>query len=115
MYVVHGSGVKNGTIYQHKYLDDEYTPSVFMSWSYNVSASGNDSGVDDMGGYLHWKPISYQDHSRKSTTSQQVRVVSAGGYPECSVESLPRGLATALFGEEAVSYTHLTLPTIYSV
>ena len=33
----------------------------------------------------------------------------------CEKPSVARDVATALYGRKAVSYTHLTLPTIYSV
>ena len=98
MFIVHGPKVNNGSVSQITYLDDEFTPSIFSSWTYNVS--GNMSVSDDLGGYLHWKPISYQDSGRKSTVSQQVNVVSAGDIPECQLLTLPKGLATALFGDD---------------
>ena len=97
MYIIHGPKVKNGSVHQDQSIDDEYTPSVFSTWTYNVS--GNDSKFHDLGGYLHWKPISYQDPSRKSTESQQVNVVSAGDTLACLADSPPLGLAMALFGD----------------
>lgn len=97
MFIVHGSRVKNGTNKLHQYIDDEFTPSIFSSWTYDVS--GRDKDRSDLGGYLHWKPISYEDASRKSTLSQQIHVLSAGNDSSCEVSKLPLGLATALFGD----------------
>ena len=100
--IIHGAQVNNGSSTLDEYLDDEYTPSIFSSWSYNVSGKDTQE-FEDMGGYVHWKPISYQDGSRKSTISQQVNVVVAGDSQECILESIPKGLARALFGEQVDS------------
>lgn len=110
MFIIHGSNVENGTVTEKEYLDDEYTPSIFSSWTYNVSGKDISSNFNDMGGYLHWKPISYQDSARKSTTSQQIKVKSAGNASECELRTLPKGLATALFGDvvNPVSVSNVT-------
>ena len=95
--LIHGENVQNGSVTVLKSLDDEYTPSVFSSYTYQTSGSQfNETRV----GYMQWKPISYQDSSRKSTSSQQLHIVSAD-TPEaidCKVEEIPAGLASSLYG-----------------
>lgn len=102
MFLIHGPQVKNGSLTLDRYLDDEYTPSIFSSWTYNVSGK-HLRDFYNMSGYLHWKPISYQDNTRRSTISQQVTIKTAGDAQECSVKLLPKGLATALFGDKVNS------------
>ena len=103
LFVVHGPKVKPGEFQQHQSLDDEYTPSVFSSWTYNVS--GDDSKFHDLGGYIHWKPISYQSESRKSTESQQITLVSTADVDACTNYSSLEGFAAALFGSNASNVT----------
>ena len=103
MFVVHGPNVKPGEFQQDQSLDDEYTPSVFSSWIYNVS--GSDSNFHDMGGYIHWKPISYQSSARKSTESQQITMITTAGTQACTVDQPPRGLALALLNNRASNVT----------
>ncbi len=103
MFVVHGLNVKHGKFQQGQSLDDEYTPSVFSSWTYNVS--GNDTDFHDMGGYIHWKPISYQSSARKSTESQQINIVTTADTQACRSYPPLRGLASALFGDEVSNVT----------
>ena len=90
MVVLHGKNVKNGSILLKRTNDDEYTPSVFSSLTYNMSAP--------LGGFIQWKPISYQNSGRKSTASQQVSVLPTGLVEECQLKSVPEGLASALYG-----------------
>jgi len=97
--IIHGGNVKNGSIHLNRTSDDEYTPSVFSTYTYHVSGKNKDS--NDMGGYAQWKPISYQDKNRKSTSSQQVTIVPTAQVSTCSVQDLPEGLAEALFGNES--------------
>lgn len=97
--VIHGENVQNGSVSLSKSSDDEYTPSVFTTYTY--SAGGNHS----MGGYAQWKPISYQSAGRKSTESQQVAVVPTAHVDECEVLVVPRGLASALMGSNISSET----------
>lgn len=94
--MVHGKNVRNGTIAVDKTTDDEYTPSVFSTYTYNTSGSKNSS--NSIGGYIQWKPISYQSSGRKSTSSQQVRVIQVESEEECDVSAVPEGLASALYG-----------------
>lgn len=103
LFVVHGPKVKPGEFQQHQSLDDEYTPSVFSSWTYNVS--GDDSKFHDLGGYIHWKPISYQSKGRKSTESQQINLVPTADVDACTNYSSLEGLAAALFGGNASNVT----------
>lgn len=90
--VLHGKNVKNGSILLKWTNDDEYTPSVFSSFTYNMSAP--------LGGFAQWKPIAYQSSKRKSTASQQVFVLPTGLVEECQLKSVPEGLASALYGSD---------------
>lgn len=90
--VLHGKDVENGSILLERTTDDEYTPSVFSWFTYNMSAP--------LGGFAQWKPISYQSNKRKSTASQQVSVLPTGSVEECQLSSVPEGLARALYGSD---------------
>jgi hypothetical protein len=103
MFVVHGPKVKPGEFQQDQSLDDEYTPSVFSSWTYNVS--GDDSKFSDLGGYIHWKPISYQSEARKSTESQQINLVPTADVDACTNHSSLEGLAATLYDGIASNVT----------
>ena len=106
MLIVHGPQVQNGSSSVHKYLDDEFTPSVFSSWTYGVQGKSQvDPGLK---GYLHWKPISYEDSDRKSTTSQQINILSGGNDSSCTISDLPASLATALFGVRVNDSTRMS-------
>lgn len=78
---------KNGTIESHFSKDDEYTPSIFLTYNYLFKF------VNSMQGYVQWKPISYLSVERKSTKSEQVNAILS---PE-TVPVLPSGLASALY------------------
>ena len=104
--LVHGANVKNGSILLNQTNDDEYTPSVFSTFTYNTS--GKLSNSSSLGGYAQWKPISYQSEGRKSTSSQQVTVVPTAHVPECEVQEVPEGLATALFGSSLQNVSNVT-------
>ena len=104
MMVVHGHNVKSGSITMGKSPDDEYTPSVFTTFTYHTSGRNNAS----VGGFAQWKPISYQSSGRKSTESQQVTIVPAGNISECLVKEVPHGLASALFGSDVSSVGNVT-------
>lgn len=97
--IIHGENVRNGSVTIVKTMDDEYTPSVFSSYTYQTSGAFiNKTRV----GYVQWKPISYQSNSRKSTSSQQLNIVSAD-MPEdidCEVDEVPAGLASSLYGTD---------------
>ena len=105
LFVVHGPMVNPGELTQAQTLDDEYTPSVFSSWTYKVS--GNVSKFHDLGGYIHWKPISYQSPSRKSTESQQIKLVTTADTEACTRHRPPEGLAAALYGGGVSNVTRL--------
>ena len=107
LFIVHGPMVKPGELKQAQTLDDEYTPSVFSSWTYNVS--GNISKFHDLGGYIHWKPISYQSEARKSTESQQIKLIT--DTQACTLNRLPKGLAAALYGGDV----SLNVTRLYAV
>ena len=97
MMIIHGPNVENGSIDILRYSDDEYTPSVFSTYTYKTS--GNSKNPNEyQGGYVQWKPISYQDDGRKSTASQQVTVQPAKSSSLCMVNEIPVGLASALYG-----------------
>ena len=113
LFVVHGPNVKNGELQQDQSLDDEYTPSVFSSWTYNVSGEVED--FHDMGGYIHWKPISYQSEGRKSTESQQIKLLPTDEFDACVNNSLPEGLARALYGDIVALNETLNVTRWYAV
>ncbi len=96
MILVHGPALKNGSIGIKRTSDDEYTPSVFSSYTYE-SEPDQKSLSDEW--FFQWKPISYQDDGRKSTSSQQVAVVPTGGWQECEMERIPESLVSQLYGE----------------
>ncbi len=104
VFLIHGRNVKNGSIDIKKTTDDEYTPSVFSTYTYNTSGKRPlaDGNGDTEGGYLQWKPISYQSKGRKSTSSQQIEVIPAG--EACKLD-IPTGLATALYGNDTGNVT----------
>ena len=82
--------LSNGTINETFSLDDEYTPSIFRTYTYLFGKPGIHQG------YLQWKPISYLSADRKSTSSQQVTYVPADLYNNETL-ILPYGLPTALY------------------
>lgn len=97
--VIHGRNVQNGSISLGKSSDDEYTPSVFTTCTYNAGRNHS------TGGYAQWKPISYQSSGRKSSESQQVTIMPTAHVDECEVTVVPRGLASALMGSNISSQT----------
>lgn len=99
MILLHGENVNNGSIVKETTTDDEYTPSVFSTNTYNTSGRSHPKSNDSLG-YVQWKPISYQSVERKSTSSQQVNVVTTGTLKVCLVREVPLGLASALYGTE---------------
>lgn len=103
--IIHGENVENGSISLGKSSDDEYTPSVFTTFTYNTSGKDQTHYSPSTGGYAQWKPISYQSSGRKSTQSQQVAILPTADVPACEVGVLPRGLASALFGSEVSNKT----------
>ena len=103
--IVHGENVRNGSINIKKTVDDEYTPSVFSTYTYMTSGK-NDTPSNR--GYVQWKPISYLSSKRKSTSSQQVTILPAGSSDSCQVENVPEGLASALFGKEMTKTSNIT-------
>ncbi len=92
-----GPGIPGGrgSLTESKWLDDEYTPSVFKTVKYEFGSSL------DTEGFMAWKPISYQSSGRKSTVSQQANWVLPTGQATV-INSLPTGLATALFQNVSV-------------
>ena len=107
--LVHGKNVNNGSNSMLQTNDDEYTPSVFSSYSY-LTSGRNLSVNKTRVGYLQWKPISYQDGTRKSTSSQHLGVVSAD-MPEdvdCRVEEIPASLASYLYGSDPGAVGNVT-------
>ena len=87
MYIVPGPALDaTGRVQFNHSIDDEYTPSIFETCTYLFGGS-----------YLQWKPISYQDSSRSSTTSQQAKYLSYQGLAPGDHGGLPRGLASAIF------------------
>ena len=111
MVVVHGSNVSSGNITIKKTTDDEYTPSVFSTYTYNTSGRSENkshpSNHSSHGGYIQWKPISYQSAKRKSTSSQQVHVQESASCEDCELEVVPLGLASALYGTNASVITEM--------
>lgn len=103
MHLVHGPNTLNGTLISNFSLDDEYTPSVFLTKGYLF---GNQPSVSP--GYLQWKPISYLSDGRQSTSSQQANMVTS-----MNVNTLPDSLASALFGNDPDEKINVT--TIYLV
>jgi hypothetical protein len=96
--LVHGTKFLNDSISSVKTPDDEYTPSVFTTYTYRIH--------DDTskGGFAQWKPITYQSSGRKSSESQQVTIVPTAGVDECDTE-VPSGLASAVFGNASKNVT----------
>lgn len=105
--IIHGVNVQNGSISISNSNDDEYTPSVFSTFTYNTSGKIHTSPAG-LGGYAQWKPISYQSAQRKSSSSQQVNVVTTAHVRECEVPQVPKGLASALFGSNVTSVGNVT-------
>ena len=93
---MHGSSFKNGSIVKKWTVDDEYTPSVFSSYTYQTEAKSA-SLKNNQTWFLQWKPISYQDSSRKSTSSQQVTIVPTGNLEECVLEEIPDSLVSRVY------------------
>ena len=90
--LVHGP-TKNGSVSKHFSIDDEYTPSVFLTYNYIF---GESRGTENKKGFLQWKPISYLGKDRLSTKSQQANFIS--GLPFEYVNLTENGsLATALY------------------
>jgi len=94
--LVHGPDTSNGSVSVTRTIDDEHTPSVFQTFQYLFG----DSHI----GYLQWKPISYQNSDRASTSSQQANVVFADGS---TIDPLPPSLASALFNSSTVNVTRM--------
>ena len=65
-------------------------------------------GVQNSGGR-------YREQDLAATRSQRLGVLFAKLYPTAKVELLKAGWAREKLDSMPVSYTHLTLPTIYSV
>lgn len=108
MILIHGPNVKNGSITMEKTPDDEYTPSVFTTYTYHTTGKNLSHQNASAGGFAQWKPISYQSSSRKSTESQQVTVMPTGHISECVVKEVPHGLASALFGNNVSHVGNVT-------
>ena len=100
MYLVHGPNTLNGTLISNFSLDDEYTPSVFLTKAYLF---GTQPSVSP--GYLQWKPISYLSSNRQSTSSQQANMVTSINEET----TLPDSLASALFGVDADEKMNVTV------
>ena len=63
------------------------------------------------------QPISASDESRSSRLNQTLPLVGGSAHPNTAHASTPSSSSSLgpFYGAIAVSYTHLTLPTIYSV
>jgi hypothetical protein len=95
MVMVNGQQVDKSSTRVTSTVDDEYTPSVFRTWEYYFNDRDHPSRA-----YLQWKPISYQNHHRRSTISQEANVA----FPEGKAIGIlngrvPRSLASALFSD----------------
>lgn len=106
--MVHGPNVNNGSISRGRNSDDEFTPSVFTTYTYHTSAKDKSRHNTSKGGFAQWKPISYQNSGRKSTESQQATVVPTAHVSECEVKGVPHGLASALFGSDVDGVGNVT-------
>lgn len=91
MQLVHGL-LKNRTRTRTFSRDDEYTPSVFLTFNQLFGEKG------PLQGFLQWKPISYLGHERKSTQSQQA-IVKDGD--QIRLDKMSPGLVTALYTNES--------------
>jgi len=100
VFIIHGPNTLNGSIDTAKSLDDEYTPSMFTTLTYEI-----DSGLPDEQGYLQWKPISYQSLGRKSTESQLVNMLYTAGGLYCDTVVIPPGLAHGIFANSTSNVT----------
>ncbi len=90
--------------------DDEFTPSVFSTYTYNTSGKSNGKthpSNQSLGGYIQWKPISYQSDKRRSTSSQQVFVQESASVEVCQLEDVPLGLASVLYGINATAIAEM--------
>ena len=96
MDLVHGQ-LQNKSVSKTFSRDDEYTPSVFLT--YNQLFGGNRfRGKKLLEGFLQWKPISYLSGKRKSTQSQQANVINSKNI---SLSDMSKGLVTALYNESS--------------
>jgi len=96
--LVHSTGLKNGSISLKKTEDDEYTPSVFSSYTYVSEGVNNSISKFNQTWFLQWKPIAYQDAGRKSTSSQQANVVPTGNMEGCMLGKVPESLVSEIYG-----------------
>ena len=96
--LVHGTSLKNGSIETKKTVDDEYTPSVFSSYTYLSKGTNNPAKSQvNHTWFLQWKPISYQDAGRKSTSSQQATIVPTGTREDCALDKVPKSLVSQIY------------------
>ena len=92
MVMVNGQAVNKYSTRVTSTEDDEYTPSVFRTWEYLFGPPNYP--------YLQWKPISYQNHKRVSTISQEANIVFPRGEAVDFLDGkVPRSLASALFSD----------------
>ena len=97
MVMIRGQQVNDSSTDVTSTVDDEYTPSIFRTWEYYFNERSHPHQA-----YLQWKPVSYQNHQRISTKSQEANLVfPEGGAVDVLGGQVPRGLASALFNGSA--------------
>ena len=95
----------NVNLWENKSVDTYFSESIMGSWV-KIFLEGTVSNRDGLGSIIE---INFEDGS------SQIRQYSGSGYQHQSIQSIHFGGSVNNNISSAVSYTHLTLPTIYSV